>query len=235
MRFVRRSLGGWAAPDAEVLPGDHLTYRRVDGVALQELLARGAVGVADRARLAHVAGRLVGDLARLDPAGVGVALPVEDEGWGPWFEGVGGWLGEVAPLVGPRAVAAVEAFAGSSPPPPPERGVLAFCHNDLGAEHLIVDPDDLTVTGVIDWTDAAIADPAAEAGRLLRDLGADALDRVLDGMDGAGGERDAVAARAWCHARLLAVEDLAYAMAHRPRLVPYERATLLTLFHVDGA
>ena len=109
-----------------------------------------------------------------------------------------------------------------------------FCHNDLGAEHLLVDPADLTVTGVIDWTDAAIADPAAEAGRLLRDLGADALDRVLDGMDGAGGDRDAVAARAWCHARLLAVEDLAYAMAHRPRLVPYERATLLTLFDVAG-
>jgi aminoglycoside phosphotransferase (APT) family kinase protein len=98
----------------------------------------------------------------------------------------------------------------------------------------LVDPGDLTVTGVIDWTDAAIADPAAEAGRLLRDLGPDALDLVLDGMDGAGGDRDVVATRAWCHARLLAVEDLAYAIAHRPRLVPHERATLLTLFDVDG-
>lgn len=234
MRFVRRSLGGWAAADATVLPGDHLTYRRVEGVALQELLARGAVPAADRARLAVRAGRLVGALARLDPAGVGMPLPVEDDGWDPWFAELGEWLAAIAPVAGERAIAAVEAFASGPRPPAPSRADLAFCHNDLGAEHILVDPADLAVTGVIDWTDAAVADPATEAGRLLRDLGADVLDRVLDGMEGAGGDPAAVAARAWCHARLLAVEDLAYALAHRPSLVPHELATLLALYGVEG-
>jgi aminoglycoside phosphotransferase (APT) family kinase protein len=52
-------------------------------------------------------------------------------------------------------------------PPPAEQ--LTFIHGDLGAEHVFVDGD--RITGVIDWGDAAIGDPAIDHGRLMRDLG----------------------------------------------------------------
>ena len=46
-----------------------------------------------------------------------------------------------------------------------------FCHNDLGAEHMLVDVKTNTVTGVIDWTDAAVSDPARDLALVYRDLG----------------------------------------------------------------
>ena len=103
-------------------------------------------------------------------------------------------------------------------------------HNDLGAEHVIV--DDGAISGIIDWSDAAITDPASELGRLLRDLGEAALPHVLDGYGAAGAERAALTARAWCYARCLIVEDLAYAVEHRPDLVAFELANLDRLFAV---
>jgi aminoglycoside phosphotransferase (APT) family kinase protein len=44
---------------------------------------------------------------------------------------------------------------------PAEPRTAAFCHNDLGAEHVLVDVEANAVTGIIDWADAAIADPPA--------------------------------------------------------------------------
>ena len=46
-----------------------------------------------------------------------------------------------------------------------------FSHNDLGIEHVLVDPDTWTVTRIIDWSDAQIVDPAVDFGVLYRDLG----------------------------------------------------------------
>ncbi|WP_186763020.1 phosphotransferase [Lentzea tibetensis] len=51
---------------------------------------------------------------------------------------------------------------------------LVFSHNDLGAEHVLT--QDGEITGIIDWTDAAICDPAYDYGLLYRDLGPAALD-----------------------------------------------------------
>ena len=53
---------------------------------------------------------------------------------------------------------------------PEPAATLTFIHGDLGAEHVFVDGD--RITGVIDWGDAAIGDPAIDHGRLLRDFGA---------------------------------------------------------------
>jgi aminoglycoside phosphotransferase (APT) family kinase protein len=51
----------------------------------------------------------------------------------------------------------VEDFLGRTPPVEPR--AAAFCHNDLGAEHVLVDVEANALTGFIDWSDAAIADP----------------------------------------------------------------------------
>ena len=87
--------------------------------------------------------------------------------------------------------AAIDAVLAASAPAPPARRVLI---HGLGAEHVLVDAGH--ITGVIDWGDAVIGDPALDRGRLLRDLG------PLAG----GGER------ARLYAVCTALEDLAFGL-----------------------
>ncbi|MFC7246656.1 phosphotransferase family protein [Catellatospora aurea] len=124
------------------------------------------------------------------------------------------WLREAAELH--EAVAehvpvahrrAVEAFFES---PPPGRGHdLVFSHNDLGIEHVLVDPAEWTVTGVIDWSDAALVDPAYDFGLLHRDLGPAALRAALARYPAAA-DVAALVERAVFYARCSVFEDLAY-------------------------
>jgi aminoglycoside phosphotransferase (APT) family kinase protein len=88
------------------------------------------------------------------------------------------WLAEaalaheaVAPLVPEAHREAIASWLRTPPPPEPEEH--CFCHNDFGIEHILVDGE--TVTGVIDWTDAALTDPARDYAKLYRDLGPIAL------------------------------------------------------------
>ncbi|WP_147375472.1 phosphotransferase family protein [Jiangella rhizosphaerae] len=109
-----------------------------------------------------------------------------------------------AAVIAPADRGRVEAFLAAPPPGPPRR--LTFCHNDLGAEHLLV--DGASITGVIDWTDAAIADPAVDLSRLYRDLGPDVVERVVARY---GGDADAVGPeRVAFYARCALLEDIAY-------------------------
>jgi aminoglycoside phosphotransferase (APT) family kinase protein len=95
---------------------------------------------------------------------------------------------------------------------------LRFTHNDLGIEHVLVDPAAGRVTGIIDWSDAAVADPAADFARLERDLGPAAVDAALRAYrEGGGGGLDAAATerlrmRAGFYARCMILEDLAYGL-----------------------
>ncbi|GAA4046839.1 phosphotransferase family protein [Nonomuraea soli] len=74
---------------------------------------------------------------------------------------------EVAGRFPGRARVLVESFLTQPPPGEPEHEAL--CHNDLGDEHILLLGDE--VTGVIDWTDALVADPARDFALLYRDLG----------------------------------------------------------------
>jgi aminoglycoside phosphotransferase (APT) family kinase protein len=89
-------------------------------------------------------------------------------------------------------------------PVPAEPGEFAFCHNDLGIEHVLVDPETREITGIIDWADAAIADPAIDFARLYRDLGPSILDALC--------EDAALRERAVFYGRCTVFEDLAYGL-----------------------
>jgi len=102
----------------------------------------------------------------------------------------------------------IESFLAAAPPAPAQ--ALAFCHNDLGAEHIFVAPDRHTITGVIDWSDAAIADPAIDFGRLLRDLGPRTIRRIIAETLSI---TPATATRAQFYARYTLLEDLRYGFA----------------------
>jgi aminoglycoside phosphotransferase (APT) family kinase protein len=103
---------------------------------------------------------------------------------------------------------AIEAFLDA---PPPDGGYSpVFSHNDLGIEHVLVDPVTWTVTGIIDWSDAAIVDPAYDFGLLYRDLGPVALQAAIDSYRTDVPDLTPLHDRACFHARCSVLEDLAY-------------------------
>ncbi len=72
-------------------------------------------------------------------------------------------------------------WLGRAPrPPAPYKGSLRFIHNDLCPEHILVDPRTGDLTGLIDWTDAALADPALDFVVFATWKGLRFLDSVLE-------------------------------------------------------
>jgi aminoglycoside 2''-phosphotransferase len=57
-------------------------------------------------------------------------------------------------------------------------------HRDLVAEHILCRPESWTVTGVIDWGDATMGDPAIDFTGLLLDCGSAVAKQVLDHYQG---------------------------------------------------
>ena len=96
----------------------------------------------------------------------------------------------------------------ASAPPPADRYVVA--HADLGAENIL--ECDGTLTGVVDWSDAAITDPALDLARLYRDFGPAFLDDAIPRIE--------------YFARCAALEDLHYGRStgRRDYLQAAERA-----------
>jgi len=99
-----------------------------------------------------------------------------------------------------------EAFLTAAPPQAGDG--LVFSHNDLGVEHVLISPATQTITGVIDWSDAAFADPARDFALLYRDLGPAALTAALTSYQ--AHDTAALHDRVTFYARCSLLEDLAY-------------------------
>ncbi|MGW2824022.1 phosphotransferase family protein [Streptomyces sp. NPDC001443] len=102
----------------------------------------------------------------------------------------------------------VEAFLEAAPPD--DGRTPTFSHNDLGIEHVLVDPATWTVTGVIDWSDAAVVDPAHDFGLIYRDLGPAAARAAVDSCRTDADDLAAIGERAVFYARCSVFEDLAH-------------------------
>ncbi len=63
-------------------------------------------------------------------------------------------------------------------------GASSLVHNDLWAEHILVDPRLGSVSGIIDWGDAAISDPAVDFACLYSWYGEKWLENVLANYSG---------------------------------------------------
>jgi aminoglycoside phosphotransferase (APT) family kinase protein len=72
----------------------------------------------------------------------------------------------------------------SSNPPSPFEGTPRLVHNDLWAEHILINPSG-SVSGIIDWGDAVIGDPAVVFAGLYTWYGERWLKRVLEVYPGA--------------------------------------------------
>lgn len=101
---------------------------------------------------------------------------------------------------------AVEEFLAAPPPAP--AGRLVFCHQDVRDDHVMVAPESGLVTGLIDWSDAVLGDPALDLATVLTDFGPEVHERVVAGY--AVPLEEGWADRVRHVARRRMVEDLAY-------------------------
>lgn len=179
-----------------------LAYRKLPGAPLH------LNPVADPGTLAGPLAEFLSGL-HVMPGYDGVSSPAalvgfDDTSGEEWLADAAESYEAAAVAIDPAARRRVEAFLAAPPPPGPK--VLTFCHNDLGAEHLLV--DGATITGVIDWSDAAVADPAVDLARLYRDLGPAVAGRIAAAYTG---DPDAVdPGRVAFYARCALLEDIAF-------------------------
>jgi aminoglycoside phosphotransferase (APT) family kinase protein len=163
------------------------------GVLAYPLLpGRPLLGRAPFPGLAPRLGRFLRELHGIDPSPLGELLPRNDAGPEEWL----------ADLDGPDDALGV---LHATVPAPTDR--YAVAHADLGAEHLLAVGEELT--GVIDWSDAALADPAVDFARLYRDFGTEFLRAVVEAYGGLE-DADRTLQRVQYYARCAALEDLSY-------------------------
>ncbi|GAA0811360.1 phosphotransferase family protein [Spirilliplanes yamanashiensis] len=181
-------------PEVVFAAGGCLAYRRLPGVPLLHAPAPADGGAAVGAAVAGLAAAL--RAATPDLAGL---VPADDTPPAEWLAEARAAWPRLRAAVPARFHGAVDAFL-AAPPPGPARE-LVFAHNDLGIEHILVDADG-RITGILDWSDAALADPARDVALVYRDLGP----RALVAAD------PAVRDRAVFHARCGTLEDLAFGL-----------------------
>jgi aminoglycoside phosphotransferase (APT) family kinase protein len=179
-----------------------LAYRMLPGVPLIDV-PRPGPPVGDD--IAETLGALLAALHAVPVDRVDGLVPIDNDPLEQWLADVTGIWSRVAQHVPAAHRPAVEGWLAAAPPPTAADTVLS--HMDLGIEHVLVDPATWTVSGVIDWGDAAVGDPAYDLGLILRDLGPGGLAAALRGR---GGGDAALRERAAFHARCGLIEDLAY-------------------------
>jgi aminoglycoside phosphotransferase (APT) family kinase protein len=109
-------------------------------------------------------------------------------------------------------------FLNDAPRPSDSPSDFAVVHNDLAAEHVLVDETEHRITGVIDWSDAAIGDRAIDFGGIFHWGGAAFLDDVLAHYDGP--VSDGLIARARYFAGCRGVLDVEFGLErNRPEYI----------------
>ena len=126
---------------------------------------------------------------------------------------------------------AVDAFL-SEPLPMAARAAApgVLCHTDLKGEHLFVSEDGTRLTAIVDWADAAIADPAADLAGLAIWLGPAFVREVLETYGGKADEGTYDRAVFLAKAGLLGYLEQQLGGAVEPAPVPLLDAQLRAVF-----
>ncbi|TNY35485.1 phosphotransferase family protein [Thermomonospora catenispora] len=187
---------------------DCLAYRRLPGVPLIDLSPWERPG--RNGRIGAVLGALLRALHAARPETVAGLVGTDEQPRDLWLREAAEARAAVGDRVPGPHRAAVAEFLGA--PPPTVRRAPVFSHNDLGIEHVLVDPATEAVTGIIDWSDAAFTDPGYDFGLLYRDLGPCALEAALDAYRAEGRDRRELRTLAVFYARCTALTDMAYGL-----------------------
>ena len=200
-----------------------LAYRILPGVPLLELPIPSPAAVEG---IAEALGGLLAALHAVPAERVAGLVELDNDPLPQWLAEAGTTWPAVAPHVPVERRPAVERWLAD--PPPDTAVTTVFSHQDLGIEHVLVDPVTWAVRGIIDWSDAAIGDPAYDLGLILRDLGPRGLDAALRDR---GGADAALRDRAVFHARCGLIENLAYGLqSDRRAYVDKSLAAMAWLF-----
>ncbi|MGW4330090.1 phosphotransferase family protein [Nocardia sp. NPDC004573] len=198
-------------PCFEVADLGCLAYFKLPGRPLIDLpAARRAVHVRS---IAAVLGRFLAALHAVPVDRMADLVDTDDQPEALWLDEATQIYETIAGMVPQAHRPAVEVFLDTTPMT--DRCGLVFSHNDLGIEHVLVESVSGTITGVIDWSDAAIVDPAYDFGLLYRDLGPDALDIALDNYRASTHDLRVIRARAAFYAKCSVLEDMAYGLEYR--------------------
>ncbi len=128
-------------------------------------------------------------------------LPVDhDPTLGDWASEAMDELDTILDLVGDRWRARLAAR-------PPGDVALRPIHGDFAAEHILL--DDGAATGIIDWSDAAVGDPARDLAGLVHWGGEEALDHALQAY---GAVDAATRERARWYAMCRGISDVAFGL-----------------------
>jgi aminoglycoside phosphotransferase (APT) family kinase protein len=191
-------------PAPTVVAGSALLYPTLAGRPLLDM-----PGAFRRRHTADISATLGGFLAALQAIPLALVadyVETDDDPMTQWLSDAVESYRAASGIVPAQFRGRIEAFLGNAPPP--GRQQLVFSHNDLGIEHVLVDSETAAVTGILDWTDAALVDPAYDFGLLERDLGPTALDAAL--ANHSTDQRAAITQRAGFYARCSVLEDLAW-------------------------
>ncbi|GAA4709748.1 phosphotransferase family protein [Phytohabitans rumicis] len=192
-----RSISPLPVPEPRFTDAGCLAYPKLPGVPLLE------APTVDGVRVAAVLGELLAALHAAPVERMARLVDADELALADWRREAVETYAAIAGQVPAEFRRRIEAFLEAAPPHDAE--ALVFSHNDLGIEHVLVDPGTGAVTGVIDWSDAALVDPAFDFGLIHRDLGPAALAAAMR----AYGSSD-VEQRAVFYARCAVFEDLAY-------------------------
>jgi aminoglycoside phosphotransferase (APT) family kinase protein len=183
-----------------------LAYRKLPGLPLLELPR--PRWPAHGGSVAATLGELLTALHAAPVEDLTALVDLDDQPLADWRREAAQTCATVAGEVPAAHRRSVAAFLEA--PPPADDWTPVFSHNDLGIEHVLVDPGTWAVTGVIDWSDAAIVDPAVDFGLVYRDLGPAAVRAAMGRYRTEVNDLDTLAERAVFYARCSVFEDLAY-------------------------
>ncbi|MFJ9345919.1 phosphotransferase family protein [Streptomyces sp. NPDC101237] len=204
-----------------------LAYRKLPGVPLLELPlpGRSAHGTSTGAAL----GGFLAALHAVPAARLAGLVDADHQPTAEWHRQAAEDYETVAGRIPAGHRRPVEAFLAAAPPD--DGPTPVFSHNDLGIEHVLVDPVTWTVTGVIDWSDAALVDPARDVGLIHRDLGPAATRAAVHGRRTGTEDTAVLVERAVFYARCGVFEDLAHGLeTGQERYVDKSLAALGWLF-----
>lgn len=144
--------------------GAYVGYQKVPGKPVMGHRSE----IKDWRTFAHEMGQFLSQIHGMSEDMLGrLQVPTDTEPWESLIAEVRKDVEQARSIIPAPYFGAIDMFLESAPPTSPYTPV--FCHNDLGAEHILVHEG--KISGVIDWGDTARTDPARDFGLLYRDLG----------------------------------------------------------------
>jgi aminoglycoside phosphotransferase (APT) family kinase protein len=140
-------------------PHAYAGYRHLAG----EPADRCEIDAAAEAEIARALGSALARLHAVAPERVAsLALPSEADRWEGRRRAILACAETFRGAMPADVLRPLEAFLRGEIAPPPYGGPLRLVHNDLAAEHVLLDPQSHRVRAILDWADAAIGDPAID-------------------------------------------------------------------------